>query len=185
MKTLERKFSSSERIIAKAKFSAWVYVSPVIVAMVLGGIIAVLWIFGAKIEGLFGVKNAPKYLTEQNMRWALLGAAGVVLICTLIVTLKLYSKELIVTEDKIVYREGIASVHNVVIPLKEVRILESHQTGFQRICGIGTITIISDAEKPYNIKGIKSAERFSRRIIRQMSEVRRAQESTKFILKLN
>ena len=185
MKTLERKFSSSERIIAKAKFSAWVYTSPVIVAIVLGGIIAVLWIFGGKIEGLFGVEGAPKYLTEQNLRWALVGAAGVVLISTLIVSLKLYSKELIVTEDKIVYREGISSVHNVVIPLKEVRILESHQTGFQRLCGTGTITIISDAEKPYNIKGVKSADRFSRRIIRQMSEVRRAQESTRFILKLS
>ena len=107
------------------------------------------------------------------------------LLTTLLVTLKLYSKELIVTEDKIVYREGISSVHNVVIPLKEVRILESHQTGFQRLCGTGTITIISDAEKPYHIKGIKSADRFSRRIIRQMSEVRRAQESTRFILKLS
>lgn len=185
MKTLERRFSSSERIIAKAKFSAWVYISPVILALVLGGIIAVLWVFGGKIEGLFGGTGTPQYLTEQNLRWALLGAAGVVLLSVLIVSLKLYSKELIVTEDKIVYREGISSVHNVVIPLKEVRILESHQTGFQRLFGIGTITIISDAEKPYNIKGIKSADRFSRRIIRQMSEVRRAQESTRFVLRLN
>ena len=156
-----------------------------IVALVLGGIIAALWLFGGKIEGLFGVANAPKYLTEQNLRWALLAAAGVVLISVLLVSLKLYSKELIVTEDKIVYREGISSVHNVVIPLKEVRILESHQTGFQRMFGIGTITIISDAEKPYTIKGVKSADRFSRRIVRQMSEVRRAQESTRFVLKLS
>ena len=185
MKTLERKFSSSERIIAKAKFSAWAYMSCVIVALVLGGIIAVLWIFGGKLEGLLGVENAPKYLTEQNLRWALLGAAGVVLFTVILVSLKLYGKELIVTEDKIVYREGISSVRNVVIPLKEVRILESHQTGLQRLCGVGSITIISDAEKPYKISGIKSADRFSRRIIRQMSEVRRAQESARFILKLN
>lgn len=184
MKTLERRFSSSERIIAKAKFSAWAYLSCVILAVVLGGIIAVLWIFGGKLEGLLGVENAPQYLTEQNLRWALLGAAGVVLLSVLIVTCKLYGKEFIVTEDKIVYREGISSVHNVVIPLKEVRILESHQSGLQRLLGVGTIVIISDAEKPYYIKGIKSADRFSRRIIRQMSEVRRAQESTRVILSL-
>lgn len=185
MKTLERKFSSSERIITKAKFSAWAYLSCVLIAVILGGILAVLWLFGGKIEGLFGVEDAPKYLTDQNLRWALLGAAGVVLLSVLIVTLKLYGKELIVTEDKIVYREGIASVHNVVIPLKEVRILESQQTGLQRLFGLGSITIISDAAKPYKIKGIKSADRFSRRIIRQMSEIRRAQESTRFVLKLS
>lgn len=185
MKTLERKFSSSERIIAKAKFSAWVYLSSALIAVILGGIIAVVWIFNDQIEGLFGIEGGAKYLTDENMRWALLAAACVVLISVIVTSIKLHCRELIVTEDKIVYREGFASVHNVVIPLKEVRILESHQSGIQRLLGIGTITIISDAEKPYTIKGIKSAERFSRRIIRQLSEIRRAQESTRFILKLS
>ncbi len=185
MKTLERKFSSSERIVAKAKFSAWAYLSCVLIAVVLGGIIAALWIFGGKIEQLFGNAGEPKYLVDTYLRWALLGAAVIVLLSVLAVSLKLYSKELIVTEDKIVYREGLTSVRSVVIPLREVRILESNQTGGQRLLGYGSITIISDAEKPEIIKGIKNADRFSRRVIRQMSEVRRAQESTKFILKLN
>ncbi len=185
MKTLERKFSSSERIVAKAKFSAWAYLSCAIVAIVLGVIIALLWEFGGKIEGLFGGTGEPKYLAPEYLRWALLGAAGVVLIIALIITIKLFSKELIVTEDKIVYRAGILSVHNVVIPLKEVRILESHQSGLQALVGVGSITIISDAEKPYDIKGIKSVDRFSRRVIRQMSEARKAQESTRFVLKLS
>lgn len=184
MKTLERKFSSSERIIAKAKFSAWVYLTAFIVAAVLGALIAVLWEFGGAIETFFKVENAPRYLTEANLRWALLGAAGVVLICVLIIALRLYSKELIVTEDKIVFRGGILSVHTVVIPLKEVRILESHQSGLQRLFGIGTIVIISDAEQPYYIKGIKSADRFTRRIIRQLTEVRKAGQTTRLVLTL-
>ncbi len=183
MKTLERKFSSSERIIAKAKFSAWVYLKCVLVAVILGGVIAALWIFNKQIEGLFGVKNAPIYLTDANMRWALLGAAGIVIISILIVSLKLYSRELIVTEDKIVYREGVISVHNVVIPLKDVCILESNQTGLQHLFGVGSVNIISDAEQPYLIKGVRGAERFTRRVVRQMTEVRRAQE-TKVLLTL-
>lgn len=184
MKTLERRFSSSERIVAKAKFSAWSYLTCVLIAAVLGAIIAVLWVYGGLLESKIGVADAPKYLTPVNLRWALLGAAGVVLISIIVVSLKLYGKELIVTEDKIVYRNGVTSVRNVVIPLKEVRILETKQTGLQRLFGVGTITIISDAEKPEQIKGIKSADRFSRRVIRQMSEARRAQENTKFVLTL-
>ena len=185
MKTLERKFSKSERIVAKAKFSCSVYIGCVILALVLGGIVGALWIFGPQIEGLFSPNDGTaKYLTDSVMRWVLLGAAGVVLISVVFTAIDLYSKEFIVTEDKIVFREGVAAVRDVVIPLSEIRIIETNQSAMQRLLGIGTVTIISDAVKPYKIKGIKSADRFTRRILRQLSEVRKANGSQRFTLQL-
>lgn len=185
MKTLERKFSKSERIIAKAKFSATVYLSSLVLALILGGLVAVIWIFNAKIEGIFKPNDGvARYLTDSVMRWVLLGAGGVVLISLITNTVRLYSKEFIVTEDKIAVREGCMAVHNIIIPLSEVRIVETEQNAVQRLLGIGTVTIISDALKPYKVHGIKSADRFTRRILRQISEVRKNGNGQRFVLQL-
>lgn len=51
MKALERKYSRTERIVAKGKFSAWVFARTVLLAVILGGLIAVVWIFKDQIEG--------------------------------------------------------------------------------------------------------------------------------------
>ncbi|MBQ9276249.1 MAG: PH domain-containing protein [Clostridia bacterium] len=172
MKTLERKYSKSERIVAKAKFSSWVFVRQLLIALVLGGIIAVLWIFGPKILGFvnekFGWEIAEaKYFV--GLKWAILGSAGFVLLLVILQAISLYSKELILTEDKVVVRYGVFDVQNAIIPLSEIRIVESKQRLLQRIVHIGDISIISDAEKPYHIKGIVAADRLTRRIMKQMN----------------
>ncbi len=180
MKTLERKYSKTDRIIAKAQFSAWVYLASVLLAVLLGGIIAVLWVFMPKINEAAG----KAILTDAIMRWVLLGAGIAVLISFLMQALSLYSKELIVTEDKIVYRSGLLSVQNTIIPIMEIRIIEAHQTLLQRIFNMGTISIISDAEKPYKIKGVKAAERFTRRVMKQAAISKQEYESRRVQLQL-
>ncbi len=184
MKTLERKYSKSERIVAKAKFSSCVYFREVLLAVILGAVIGVLWGLNDKIEGIFTKQPEAIYLTDNVMRWVLLGAAIIVLLALIAEAISLNSKELIVTEDKIVFREGVLSVRNTVIPICEIRIIETEQSGLQRILGIGTVTIISDAEQPYNIKGVKSADRLTRRIMRQVADVRRESESKRIQLQL-
>ncbi len=172
MKTLERKYSKSERIVAKAKFSAWVFLRQVIVALILGGIIAVLWIFGAKIIGFINDKlNQHIALATyiKGLKWAILGSAGFVLFLVVIQAISLYSKELIVTEDKVVLRYGVFDVQNAIIPLSEIRIVESKHRLFQRIGHTGDINIISDAEKPYMLKGVVAADRLARRIMKQVN----------------
>lgn len=78
MKTLEKKYSKIERVVAKGKFSAWVYLRTVFLGAILGGLTAVIWIFKDKIEGLFTKTEPAQYLTDDVMRWVLLGVGVVV-----------------------------------------------------------------------------------------------------------
>lgn len=157
MKALENKYTKIERVVAKASFSYWGYFSEVLLAIILGGIVAVIWVFNLKIEQLF-IKDAEtvSYLTDENMRWALLAVGILVLLCVFCRTVHIWSKELILTEDKVVYRKGFIGVETAVIPLTAIKIVETKQNVFQRLVGCGTVTVISDAEKPYVIKGVNS-----------------------------
>ncbi len=185
MKTLERKYSKSERIVAKARFSAWAYAWVIILAAVLGGAIAALWLFGAQLENFFTKAGGEAmYLTEQNLKYALAGSACLVVVCAIAQAIALYGKECVVTEDKIVYREGVLAVKNVVVPLNEVRIVESKQNVIQRLLRTGTVTIISDAEQPYKIKGITAADKFARRIMRQVADAKAESDSKRMQLQL-
>ena len=185
MKTLERRYSKSERIIAKAKFSAAAYLWCVLLAVLLGGAIAAVWAFNDEIERVFTKSDAgAQAITDEVMRWVLLGAGVFVLLCFVAQALSLYGKELIVTEDKVVYRSGFLSMQNTAIPLVEIRIIETHQSFLQRILNVGTVVIVSDAEKPYKIKGVKAADRFTRRIMKQVTTVKRENESRSVRLQL-
>lgn len=178
MKTLEKKYSKIERVVAKGKFSAWVYLRTVFLGAILGGLTAVIWIFKDKIEGLFTKTEPAQYLTDDVMRWVLLGVGVVVLFGLIVETIRLNSKELVLTPDKVVFREGVFSVRSVVIPLCEIKMVETKQNFFGRIVGVGSILIVSDAEQPYLVKNVNlptvfRAESCARR---QMQTRRRAAE---------
>ncbi len=173
MKALERKYSRTERIVAKGKFSAWVFIWTALLAVILGGLVAVVWIFRDQIEGVFTKAEHAKYLTDAVMKYVLLGAGVVVLISLLIQTVRLNAKELLLTEDKVVYREGVLCVKTTVIPLNEIKIVETTQNFFQRLVGVCDMLVVSDAEQPYPIKNIRGADRLTRRIMKQISEVRK------------
>lgn len=177
MKALEKKYTKIERVVAKASFSYWGYFSEVLLAIILGGIVAVIWVFNLKIEQLF-IKDAEtvSYLTDENMRWALLAVGILVLLCVFCKTVHIWSKELILTEDKVVYRKGFIGVETTVIPLNAIKIVETKQNVFQRLVGCGTITVISDAEKPYVIKGVNKPDRLTRRIMAQQGFAKRVQQ---------
>jgi len=176
MRALERKYSKSDRILCKAKFSAWVFLKEIFLTAILCGILTVIWVFADKIECFFTKADKAYALVDWNLRWAVLGImvfCGFVALCEYV---KLYSKEMIVVEDKIVVREGILAVRNIIIPISEIKIIETQQNWLQRILGVGNLMIVSDAEKPYTIKGITQADKLSRRIMRQMAEIKREQE---------
>lgn len=172
MKALERKYSRTERIVAKGRFSAWVFMRTVLLAVVLGGIIAAVWIYKDQIEGFFTKAEHAQYLTDTVMKYVLLGAGVIVLISLLIQAVQFNSRELLLTEDKVVYREGALSVTTTVIPLNEIKLVETKQNFFQRLVGVCDMLVVSDAEQPYKIKNIKGADRLTRRIMKQISEVR-------------
>ena len=72
-----------------------------------------------------------------------------------------------------IYCEGALSVKTTVIPLGEIKLVETKQNFFQRLVGVCDMLIVSDAVQPYVIKNIKGADRLTRRIMRQISEVRK------------
>ncbi|MCM1305923.1 MAG: PH domain-containing protein [Bacteroides sp.] len=186
MKTLERKYSKAERIIAKAKFSSTVYLKSVLLAVVLGVIIAVVWSCNDKIEHLFTKGEGPAtVLTDEVMRYVLLGAGILVLLSLIAQALSLYAKELIVTESQVVFRFGVFAVKNITIPIREIVIIETTHSLLQRILGTGTLSIVSDAEAPYKVKGVRGADRLTRRIMKQVNDVRLENDTKKIKIRLS
>lgn len=136
--------------------------------------IAALWIFADDIEGAldpnFG--GSARFLTPENLKWAMVGAGGFVILLTVLHALSIYMQEIIVTEDKFLYRSGVGSTVNVMLPLSEIRYIDVRQNIVQLILGYGQIKIITDGEEPFVIKNLVRPERFARRIMRQCSDVR-------------
>lgn len=169
MKELERKFSKTERLVARAKFSLWTFSLEVVLSAILGGAIAAIWIFAPKIEGFITKESAVRYLTDQNMKWALLAAAGLVLLIFLFHLISFNRKEVLLTSNNLVAKWGVISVRSFMIPVSEIKIIESEQNALQRLFNYGNVVIISDAESPYKIKNVSHPERFARKVMRQSS----------------
>ena len=174
MRKLERTYSGTERIIARARFSAWAFLREAFIAALLGGIIAVLWIFADDIEGALdpNFSGAARYLTPTNLKWVMVGAGGFVVLITLLHALSIYMQEIIVTEDKFLFRSGVGSTVNVMLPLNEIRYIDVRQNALQLLLGYGKIKVITDGEEPFVIRNLVRPERFARRIMRQCSYVR-------------
>lgn len=174
MRQLERTYSGTERIVARARFSAWAFLREVFIAALLGGIIAVLWVFGNDIEKALdpNFSETARYLTPDNLKWAMLGAGGLVVLLTLLHAYSLYKQEIIVTEDKFLYKSGVASMVSVMLPLNEIRYIDVRQNAFQLLLGYGKIKVITDGEEPFVICNLVRPERFARRIMRQCTVVR-------------
>lgn len=173
MKTLERRYSKSERIIAKGRFSRCVFLWDILLAAIIGGLIAVVWVFRGQIEGFF-TKNPEQvlYLTDQNMKWALLGGAGFVVLFSLFHIISFWRREMIITEDKFIVRWGVLNVKSLMLPLNEIKIVESEQNIVQMLFRSGNLLIISDAEKPYKVKNLVMPNKLSIKIMRQITQLR-------------
>lgn len=174
MRKLERTYSGTERIVARARFSAWAFLREVFIAAFLGAAIALLWIYADKIEGALdpNFSGAAKYLTPDNLKWALLGAGGFVVILAVLHAISIYMQEIVITEDKFLYRAGVGSTINVMLPLNEIRYIDVRQNALQLLLGYGKIKIITDGEEPFVIRNLVRPERFARRIMRQCTYVR-------------
>lgn len=174
MRNLERTYSKSERIVVKARFSGWVFIKEVFLAAVLGTIIALLWVYAADIEkGLNpSFDGTVQWLTPQNLRWALLAAGCLVILVTVCEAVCMYRKEIIVTEDKFIFKQGVFKVTSVMLPLVEIRYIDVHQNIVQIALGYGKIRVITDGETPFVIKSLVRPEKFARKVMKQSGAIR-------------
>jgi len=172
MKALERRYSKSERIVARAKFSPWFYLHDLNVAIILGVAIALLWIFNSQIEGFFTKDYSNvTILTDAVMKWITVGAAGVIAIIFIVISCFLYFRELIVTEDKAIYRYGCFDIHSEAIHINKIKSVEYRQSLIGQIFNYGTIYIvITDESRRRPIKGVVAPQRITKRIMEQVSK---------------
>lgn len=184
MKALERKYSKTDRIIAKAHFSGAVYLSNVFFAIILGGIVGLLWGFNEQIEKVIFKHDDVLWFGDEIMKWILVGVAAIVLIGLIMKSISIYAKEMIVTEDKLVLRKGVFSVVNATVPLVKIITIETKQRLLQRLFNYGTIIIISDGFCRYELTGVKAVDRLSRRILKQVETMKRESDGRRMQLQL-
>ena len=114
----------------------------------------------------------PRSLSEYIGQEHLLGAGCLVLLVTLCEAVKMYRREIIVTEDKFVFKQGVFKVTSVMLPLVEIRYIDVHQNLIQIALGYGKIRVITDGETPFVIKGLVRPEKFARKVMKQSGSMR-------------
>lgn len=67
----------------------------------------------------------------------MLGAGAFVILLALLHALSLYKQEIIVTEDKFLYKSGVGSTVSVMLPLNEIRYIDVRQNALQLLLGYG------------------------------------------------
>lgn len=180
MRVLERTFRKSERIVAKAKFTYMVFLREVLIAAILGGIIAVLWIFTPQINELL----KQKILTQSILKWAVVGAGAFVVVLGIFEAIAKWNKEAVITDRKFAARTGVLRLRDIQIPLNQIKSVEVEQNGIQRILGYGNVTIVFDAMTPFKIKGITAPVRFAQSLTRQKSRYEFETSNKSFRLEL-
>ena len=180
MKVLERTFRKSERIVAKAKFTYMVFLREVLIAAILGGIIAVLWIFTPQINELL----KQKILTQSILKWAVVGAGAFVVVLGIFEAIAKWHKEAVITDRKFVVRTGIFRLVDIQFPLNKIELVRVEQNVFQRVLGYGNVHISVDSGNPIVVKGIVSPARFAQCITRQKSRYEYESGNKSFRLEL-
>ncbi len=186
MKALERSYSKTERIIAKAKFSAVVYFRCVLLAVILGVIIFLQYEFRGPICAFIAEKLKKTIeISDFVLKMELLAAGILVIISILLTAFSIYRKECIVTETKVVFRKGLIARDCVAIPIASIANIEIGQRFFQRIFNMGKIIVVPESGKIEEIKGVVAPDRLMRRILQQANAAKRESESKRMRLLLS
>jgi uncharacterized membrane protein YdbT with pleckstrin-like domain len=163
MKALERTYRKSERVVSKARFTYVFFLRELLIAAILGALIAVLYIYAGNINKAIG----KDIITEQILTYITAGCAGLVLILCIFEGIAKWQREAVVTDRKFAARIGIIKRLDVQMPLDQIKEVKVTQNIFERIFCYGKVIVIVDAMDPLVIKGICSPLRFAQSITRQ------------------
>ena len=180
MKVLERTFKKSERVVAKARFTYMVFLREIFIAALLGGIIAVLWIFTPQINELL----KRTILTQSILKYAMVGSAGFVLVLMIFEAIAMWHKEAVITDRKFVVRTGMFRIVDLQLPLNKIELVRVDQNLFQRVLGYGNVCISVDSGAPIVIKGIVAPTRFAQCVTRQKNRYEYESGNKSFTLQL-
>ncbi len=170
--SLEKKYKNKERIIAKANFSGYVYFKELILAVALGGILAVLFIYGATIETAITKSVTVVALTESNLRWVLIAFGVIWAIAVIVESIRLSQREVLLLETSLVIKSGIMSTNITVIPVNEIVSVESSVSILGRLFGVGRMYVVSASNESYQLKNIRKPALFAEKIIETAKKAR-------------
>ncbi|MBR7162787.1 MAG: PH domain-containing protein [Clostridia bacterium] len=163
MKALERTYRKSERVVSKARFTYVFFLRELLIAAILGAIVALLYIYKADINGLIG----KDILTDEILAYVAAGCGGLVVLLCLLEGISRWQREAVVTDRKFAARVGIFRRLDVQMPLDQIKEVKVTQNLFERIFCYGKVIVIVDAMDPLVVKGICVPLRFAQSITRQ------------------
>ena len=163
MKALERTYRKSERVVSKARFTYVVFLRELLVAAILGTIIALLYVYKDAINEGIG----QEILTAEILQWIAVGAGGLVLLLCILEGISKWQRESVITDRKFAVRMGIFKRIDVQLPLDQIKAVNVTQNLFERIFCYGKVIVIVDAMSPVIVKGICSPLKFAQSITRQ------------------
>lgn len=163
MKALERTYRRSERVVSKARFTYVFFLRELLVAAILGTIVALLYVYKTDINTAIG----KDILTDEILAYVAAGCGALVLILCLFEGISKWQKEAVVTDRKFAVRVGIFRRVDVQMPLNQIKEVRVTQNLFERIFCYGKVIVIVDAMTPLVVKGICSPLRFAQSITRQ------------------
>ena len=166
MKALEKTYRKSERVVSKARFTYVFFLRELLIALILGSIVALLYVYMNNVNELIG----KEILTSDIVAYIALGCAGFVLLLCLLEGLSRWQKEAVVTDRKFAVRVGIIKRIDIQLPLNQILSVTATQNVFERIFNYGKVIVVVDAVTPIVIKGICSPLRFAQSITRQKSQ---------------
>ena len=166
MKALEKTYRKSERIVSKARFTYVFFLRELLIALILGSLVAVSYVYMNKINELVG----KDIFTNDIIAYIALGALGLVLFLCLLEGLSRWQKEAVVTDRKFAVRVGIIKRIDIQLPLNQILSVTATQNVVERIFNYGKVIVVVDAVTPIVIKGICSPLRFAQSITRQKSQ---------------
>ena len=100
-------------------------------------------------------------------------AGGLVLIIAFMHGLSFYAREMILTEDKLIYHVGLLNREIVTIQLYEIVNTQVDQGPFQTIVNTGRIEISGSGGDSYVINHVIAPDKFARRVIHQATAIKR------------
>lgn len=169
MRYIENHLAKSERIVAKAKFTSWVYMRDIFTLLVLTAVDYVLFRFVSLV-------------TEQIFWYVFAGIAGLFVLMVLQNTFVRWGTELVLTENKLSGRKGFFSIRLNSVQLVQINNLESTATFFGRIFGYGTV-IVNIQDNKYVYKRVARPDAFVNKVNMQIARLRKNEQGENIVIK--
>ncbi|ANZ37830.1 hypothetical protein BBK82_18945 [Lentzea guizhouensis] len=126
----------------------------------------VVVVLGSYLAGLVGD------LSWATIAWGVLAVVSLALVVglTVVPLARWRTTHLVITTDRVIYREGVVKRTGLDIPLTRVHSVRFEQSFADRMLGCGTLIIESASDAPIPIDDVPSVEKVHTLLYREMND---------------